>query len=116
MARSQVLPSKSARFLGEARPGRLHWHKKNVDYGREPDYAVLPTKIVCQSNRPAQVRTTVAGRLIWHGTDCQAANYAKRGLITLADPPFGMPRTMSVPLVADTQNRLFWRIGNWPGS
>ena len=48
--------------------------------------------------------------------DCQAANYAKRGLITLADPPFGMPRTMSVPLVADTQNRLFWRIGNWPGS
>jgi hypothetical protein len=32
------------------------------------------------------------------------------------EPPFGMPRTMSVPLVADTQNRLFWRIGNWPGS
>ena len=28
-----------------------------------------------------------------------------------AVPPFGMPRTMSVPLVADTQNRLFWRIG-----
>jgi excinuclease ABC subunit A len=33
-----------------------------------------------------------------------------------ASPPFGMPRTMSVPLVADTQNRLFWRIGNWRGS
>ena len=33
-----------------------------------------------------------------------------------ADPPFGMPRTMSVPLVMDTQNRLFWRIGNWRGS
>jgi hypothetical protein len=30
--------------------------------------------------------------------------------------PFGMPRTMSVPLVVDTQNRLFWRIGNWRGS
>src|SRR6266566_7290030 len=52
----------------EARPGRLHWHERKVDYGREPDYAVLPTKIVCQSNRPAQVRDVRAGRLIWHGT------------------------------------------------
>jgi len=57
----------------EARPGRLHWHERKVDYGREPDYAVLPTKIVCQSNRPAQVRDVRAGRLIWHGTFCRTS-------------------------------------------
>jgi hypothetical protein len=28
-----------------------------------------------------------------------------------ADPPFGTPRTMTVRLVADIQNRLFWRVG-----
>ena len=28
------------------------------------------------------------------------------------DPPFGTPRTMTVRLVADIQNRLFWRVGN----
>ena len=28
----------------------------------------LPTKIVGQSDRPAQVRDVRAGRLIWHGT------------------------------------------------
>jgi hypothetical protein len=38
-----------------------------VDYGREPDYAVLPTKIVGQSNRPRRSETS-ARRLIWHGT------------------------------------------------
>ena len=27
------------------------------------------------------------------------------------DPPFGTPRTMAVRLVADIQNRLFWRVG-----
>jgi hypothetical protein len=27
------------------------------------------------------------------------------------EPPFGMPRTMTVRLVADIQNRLFWRVG-----
>ena len=30
---------------------------------------------------------------------------------TLAEPPFGTPRTMIVQLVADIQNRLFWRVG-----
>ena len=39
-----------------------------VDYGRKHNFAVLATKIVCQSIRPGQVRTMVAGRLIWHGT------------------------------------------------
>ena len=32
--------------------------KRTVDYGREPGYAALPIKIVCQSNRPAQVKTS----------------------------------------------------------
>jgi len=26
-------------------------------------------------------------------------------------PPFGTPRTMTIRLVADIQNRLFWRAG-----
>jgi len=39
-----------------------------VDYGREADYAVLLPKIVCRSNRPAQVRNVGAGRRIWRGT------------------------------------------------
>src|ERR1700752_1953098 len=43
--------------------------KRKVDYGREPVYAALPTKIVCQSNRPVQVSGVRAGRLIWHGTE-----------------------------------------------
>jgi hypothetical protein len=26
-------------------------------------------------------------------------------------PPFGTPQTMTIRLVADIQNRLFWRVG-----
>jgi len=29
----------------------------------------------------------------------------------IPDPPFGTPRTMTVRLVADIQNRLFWLVG-----
>jgi hypothetical protein len=42
-----------------------------VDYGREPDSAVQRAVIVCQSIRPAQVRATTPGRLIWHRTHCR---------------------------------------------
>jgi hypothetical protein len=52
----------------EARRANFPDMKRKVDYGREPDYPARPTKIVCQSNRPAQVRDVRAGRLIWHGT------------------------------------------------
>ena len=36
--------------------------------GQLNNSVTLPTKIVCQSNRPAQVKDVRAGRLIWHGT------------------------------------------------
>jgi hypothetical protein len=42
--------------------------KEKVDYGRGYSHAVLSAKIVCQSDRPAQVRGTMPGRLIWRGT------------------------------------------------
>ena len=38
----------------------------------------VPTKIVCQSNRPAQNRGVRAGRLIWRGTSYQRVNRALR--------------------------------------
>jgi hypothetical protein len=44
-----------------------------VDYGRKHNFAVLATKIVCQSIRLGQVRTMVAGRVIWHGTKVACA-------------------------------------------
>jgi hypothetical protein len=47
-----------AHSLLEARRDDFTGMKGKADYGREPDYAVLPTKIVCQSNRPAQVKTS----------------------------------------------------------
>ena len=42
----------------------------------------------------------------WHHAKCPG-----RLRRTHIVPPFGTPRTMTVRLVADIQNRLFWRVG-----
>ena len=52
---------------GEARRADFPDMKRKVDYGREPDFAALPTKIVCQTNRPAQVAASERADLFGAG-------------------------------------------------
>ncbi len=47
-----------------------------------------------------------------HQADIDHGTWSSRRGDQHAYPPFGTPRTMTVRLVADIQNRLFWRVGS----
>jgi len=50
-----------------------------VDYGREPDYSVLRIKIVCQTNRPAQVTGSGRADLFGAGQPCMPRTWPGDG-------------------------------------
>ena len=62
--------------------------KRTVDYGREPGYAALPIKIVCQSNRPAQVKTSRRADLYGtgHWEPASATQIARSGAAATGTP------------------------------
>jgi hypothetical protein len=60
--------------------------------------------IVCQSNRPAQVRATKPGRFIWHGTHRRRVDWRSRDA---RSTPICAPHLMNaVGLVAVPNERI----------
>ena len=53
---------------GQLRSGRIGWHEVPSNTVLGQLQRTIGSLIVCRSIRPAQVRATVAGRLIWHRT------------------------------------------------
>ena len=60
------------------RLGRVKWHEVLSNTVLDRLQTTIGALIVCHSIRPGQVRTMVAGRLIWHGTTAVRADGAKK--------------------------------------
>ena len=65
---------------GPATTGPNQLARSPLDRRRGPTWTTIRTLIVCHSIRPAQVKATLAGRLIWHGTAGRQASNLEHGV------------------------------------